>query len=64
MFKCSGGETTEERLRYGQPEEGSRGAENTLVALESAVYDVEDDFFVGEFAFAEAVDEGAELERS
>lgn len=64
MFERSGRETAEEGLGYGEPEEGSRGAENALIALKSAVYDVEDDFFVGEFAFTEAVDEGAELERS
>lgn len=64
MFERSRGETAEERLGYRQPEKGSRGAQNALVALESAVYDVKDDFLVGKFAFAEAVDEGTELERS
>lgn len=64
MFERSGRETAEEGLGYGEPEEGSRSAENALVALKSTVYDVEDDFFVGELAFAEAVDEGTELKRS
>lgn len=61
MLEGGGRELAEEALRDRDPKNRSCGAESSLVALEGAVDDVEEDLLVGDVASTEGVDEDTKL---
>jgi hypothetical protein len=63
VLKGSARKTTEQRLRYWNPKDSSSGTNYPLLALESSVDYIKNDFFPRNPSVAKSSDKGAKLNR-